>query len=156
MKIDLKSVATRIRDILTDDKPRDERARRIAEEIRSLGSYRWAGLYDVTASEVRIVAFSGPSAPAYPVFSREKGLTGEMLRRNQTIISGDVGSDPNYLTAFSSTQSEMIVPVRSHDGAIVGSIDVESEAFNAFDDEQREAVEAISRIIEPLFWKRGH
>jgi L-methionine (R)-S-oxide reductase len=153
MKAEFQQLAERIRDIIKRDVSRENRARVIAEEVRSIGPYHWVGIYDVTHNEVRNIAFSGPGAPEYPVFSRDKGLSGEMLRRNETVISGDVSNDPNYLTAFSTTQSEMIVPVRSRGGDIIGTIDIESESANAFGEEDRATVEAVATIIEPLFWR---
>jgi L-methionine (R)-S-oxide reductase len=151
MNAEFQSLAHRIRSLLERDETREARARAVAEEMRRARSYRWVGIYEVTKAEVRNIAFSGPGAPAYPVFSRDKGLTGEMLRCNQTVISGDVSADPRYLTAFGSTRSEMIVPVRSHSGEVVGTIDIESETPNAFSDDDREFAEAISTILERLF-----
>jgi GAF domain-containing protein len=152
MNVDFQSLATQIRTLLKRDDTRENRAGAIAGEIRTAGSYRWVGIYEVTPTEVRNIAYSGPGAPAYPVFSRDKGLTGEMLRRNETIVSEDVSSDPNYLTAFGTTQSEMIVPIRSRSGEIIGTIDIESEKPSAFSDEDRELAEALSTVIEPLLW----
>jgi L-methionine (R)-S-oxide reductase len=151
MNVDFQSLAHRIRCLLDRDESREARARAVAEEMRRAGAYRWVGIYEVTKAEVRNIAFSGPGAPAYPAFSREKGLTGEMLRRDHTVISGDVSADPNYLTAFGSTRSEMIVPVRSRSGEIIGTIDIESETPNAFSDADRELAEALSTILERLF-----
>jgi putative methionine-R-sulfoxide reductase with GAF domain len=151
VRVEFQPLAKRVREIIQRDASRSDRARAIADEIRSAGSHRWVGIYEVTETHVRNIAFSGPGAPAYPTFSREKGLTGEMLRRDETVVSGDVSNDPNYLTAFSSTQSEMIVPVRARGGDIVGTIDIESEYADAFGDDDRALVEALATIIEPLF-----
>jgi GAF domain-containing protein len=153
VKIEFQSVADHVREILKRDASCEERARAIAEEIRGAGPYRWVGIYEVRESDVRIIAFSGPGTPAFPTFSREKGLTGEMLRRHATVVSGDVSGDANYLTAFSTTRSEMIVPVRSRGRAIIGTIDIESEKRNAFGDADLETAEAIAGLIEPLFWR---
>jgi GAF domain-containing protein len=150
MKFDFQSLSTLIRGIVKRAGSRAERAHAAADAIREAGGYRWVGIYEVTETEVRNIAFSGPGAPAYPVFSREKGLTGEMLRRGRTVISGDVASDPNYLTAFGTTRSEMIVPVRSRSGEIIGTLDIESQVSNAFDEGDRAAAEAIATVIEPL------
>lgn len=43
--------------------PRPERALTAARVIRSLGGYRWVGLYDVEASEISVVAWDGPEPP---------------------------------------------------------------------------------------------
>lgn len=129
--------------------------RAIADAICKTTRHRWVGIYEITESSVRNIAYSGDAPPEYPVFPRDRGLTGEMLRRNETVVSGDVSADPNYLTAFATTQSEMIVPLRSRRGAIIGTLDVESDVPNAFGERQREAIEAFARVLEPLFWQRG-
>lgn len=155
MKSDFKTLASRIREQLASNEPREERARAIADTIRGSGPYRWVGIYEITSEDVSLVAFSGPAQPAYPVFPRDKGLTGEMLRRGATVISGDVSADPHYLTAFPSTRSEMIVPVKSWGGEVIGTIDIESEVPNAFGTSERGIAEAVATVIEPLFWRSG-
>lgn len=147
---DFEHVEKHIAEILASGASREERARAIAAEIHAAGNYRWVGVYDVTPEEVRIIAFSGPGAPQYPSFSKDKGLTGQALRENATISVGDVTKDANYLTAFGTTRSEMIVPVHAN-GAIAGTIDVESERVNAFTDADREALQRIADAIAPLF-----
>ena len=50
----------------------DARAwREVAELIRAVGGYRWVGLYLVTGTEIRAVAWTGPAAPAFPLSSRD-------------------------------------------------------------------------------------
>ena len=100
------------------------------------------GLYDVTSSEISAIAWTGDQAPAHPVFPREQGLSGSAVASGSTIISNDVAKDPRYLTAFGSTGSEMIVPIRNNDSLVVGTIDVESERTRAFGIAERELVEA--------------
>jgi GAF domain-containing protein len=129
---------------------REEKARRLAEAIRREGGHRWVGVYDVTETEVRIIAYSGPSAPAYPVFPVSKGLTGAAVRERKTVVVGDVASDPRYLTAFGSTASEMIVPVIDAD-RVVGTIDVESERKHAFPAADQQKLEECARSALPLF-----
>ena len=47
---------------------------------------------------------------------------------------GDVTTDSSYLTALDGTRSEIIVPVLNSTGdSVIGTIDVESGQFNAFD-----------------------
>jgi GAF domain-containing protein len=138
--------------ILADDGSRDQRARRIAEAVRRAGGHRWVGIYDVTETEVRMIACSGPSAPAYPAFPVTKGLTGAAVRERKTVVVGDVANDPRYLTAFGSTASEMIVPVIDPRSAtVIGTIDVESERKNAFSAADQEKLEECARRLLPLF-----
>jgi GAF domain-containing protein len=133
---------------------REDRVRAIADEIRANGKYRWVGIYDVTPQEVRIIAYSGPSAPAYPAFRRDRGLTGQMLRSGETICVGDVTKNANYLTAFGTTRSEIIIPIRLN-GEIVGTLDVESEQIDAFSDADRAELERRAEALSPLFAQRA-
>ena len=61
-------------------------------------------------------------------------------------------SDPRYLTAFGITLSEIITPVLDEKtGAVVGTIDVESEQANAFSLEDQKLLEACARVAR-LIW----
>jgi len=122
-----------IRDIAAGDESRQIRAGRIATLIRELGHYRWVGIYDVGEELVSIIAWAGAGPPAFPTFAVGKGLTGAAIAQKAPIVVGDVTKDKRYLTAFGSTASEMIIPVIDPTtGAVVGTIDVESENIDAF------------------------
>ena len=126
-------IVKHIRSIVAGKEVRSEKAKQLAEAVRSLGSYRWTGVYDVGNEMVSIVAYSGTGAPAYPTFPITHGLTGAAIRERATVLVGDVRADPRYLTAFGSTLSEIIVPVLDPlSQKVVGTIDVESERANAF------------------------
>jgi L-methionine (R)-S-oxide reductase len=141
-----------IRLIVSGAENRVEKARKIAEAIRNYGPYRWVGLYDVGRDEVSIIAFSGPSAPAYPTFPIGKGLTGSAIKEKKTVVVGDVTKDPRYLTAFGSTKSEIIIPILdSRRGLVMGTVDVESERTNAFSDADRKALEDCATAASSLW-----
>ena len=127
----------------------------IAALLQRSAGYRWVGLYDIdhAAGLVRNITWSGPGAPEHPTFPLTKGLTSAAVGQKQTINVGDVSSDAQYLTAFGTTRSEIIVPVFDGEGkSVVGTIDIESEAPNAFDKETQDFLEACSAVIRPL-WK---
>src|SRR5688572_15316533 len=117
--------------------------------IRSLGPYRWAGLYDVLATEIAVIAWSGPEAPTHPRFSIAKGLNGACVSSREPVIVQDVASDPRYLTTIGGTRGEMIQPVFGESGAVVGTIDVESDRVNAFGSRDNEL---LALCAKNLFW----
>ena len=138
--------------ILERNYGREEKAARVAEVIRRAGDYRWVGIYEVTEDEIVNVAFSGPGAPVYPRFPITQGLSGAAVASGETVFAGDVAEDPRYLTAFGSTQSEIIVPVL--EGAkrkVVGTLDVESEEKDAFSEADRSALERCAVAAAKLF-----
>ena len=140
------SALERIRAIAASADLRKLRARSIAEAIREAGEYHWVGLYDVTASRVEAIAWTGDQRPAYPVFPTTRGLTGAAIAAGEPLIVPDVSRDPRYLRTLPGSRAEAIFPV-AVEGAIVGTIDVESDRTDAFTsrDEQflRECAQAV-------------
>ncbi|MFC6022738.1 GAF domain-containing protein [Plantactinospora solaniradicis] len=130
----------------------ESRGAGIAAAIHRHTGHRWVGVYRVTDTEVQILGYSGPGAPAYPRFPRDQGLTATAVATGRSVVVDDVGSDPRYLTAFGSTRSEMIVPVLHPDtGVVLGTIDVESERTAAFGAEIRELLERCAAAVTPLY-----
>jgi len=135
---------------LKSDISRKEKAKLIAAKIRSAKGYSWVGLYDVNEKEISIIAYDGRTEPAFTSFPKDKGLNGRAVTRKQTVIVNDTGRDEDYLLTFSSTESEIIVPV--FDGRhIVGTIDAESESKNAFSNEDAGFLENCAKEIVSLW-----
>jgi len=150
-------VLEKIETILTQNITRTAKAALIAEVIRAGGAYRWVGFYDVDVRKglVSNVAWSGPSAPAFPTFPITKGLTSRAIATKTTVNVGDVASDSSYLTALESTRSEIIVPVLDHTrDCVIGTIDVESMHLNAFDSASQALLEEIARALADFWAKR--
>jgi L-methionine (R)-S-oxide reductase len=143
----INNVLGQIRSIAAGGDDRAAKAKRLAERIQTLGSYRWVGVYDVGAEKVSIIAWSGPSAPEQPTFPVDKELTGTAIQQKKTVIVGDVRNDPR----FGSTLSEIIVPVLSPDGRVIGTVDVESERANAFSASDQQMIEQCAEAALPLW-----
>jgi L-methionine (R)-S-oxide reductase len=129
---------------------REERSRRVADLVRSATGRRWIGVYEVTPTEVVNVAWSGPSPPAHPRFSVERGLPGAAISTGETVVSNDVTLDPRYLTALPSTGSELIVPVVVG-GRVVGTLDVEDGSADAFGEGDRLLFERVAAEMGSLY-----
>ncbi len=122
-----------------------------AELIRRAGAYRWVGLYEVTDTEVRAIAWTGTVAPAFPRFPLDKGLTGVAINTRDVVISQDVAHDPRYLTAFATTGAEGIFPVLGTSGLVIGTIDVECDRPNAFSPEDERFLRSCSVALKSLW-----
>jgi L-methionine (R)-S-oxide reductase len=144
------AAAERIRATAQLPLPQAERAQRIAAAIREVTGHRWVGIYTVAAGEVANLAWSGPAPPAHPSFPVDAGLTATAIGTRATVVSGDVGGDPRYLQALPTTASEMIVPIVV-DGAVVGTLDVESDRTGAFGAADRMALERIAAALAGLY-----
>jgi putative methionine-R-sulfoxide reductase with GAF domain len=150
--LDKNEVLRRITEILDSSADRAEKARSVAEAVRLAGRYRWVGIYDVGEREIAAIAWTGSGAPAHPRFPVTQGLSGHAVSTRRAVISNDVANDPRYLTAFGSTQSEIIIPVISHESQqVVGTLDVESEFKGAFTETDRERLEEYARVLARLW-----
>jgi L-methionine (R)-S-oxide reductase len=137
---------------LAGGQDRAEKAARIAELVRRAGGYRWVGLYTVTRTEIEVVGWSGPGAPAHPRFPVTQGLSGVAVAERRAVVVNDVTADPRYLTTFGTTLSEAIIPIiEPRTGTVVGTLDVESARRNAFSDADRQALEEYARALTGLF-----
>jgi putative methionine-R-sulfoxide reductase with GAF domain len=155
MPIIVDNTLNQIRSIAMGGNDRVEKAKRLAELIRKLGSYRWVGVYDVGTETVDAIAWSGAGAPEHPSFPASQGLTGAAVQERRAVIVGDVRADSRYLTAFGSTLSEIIVPVLSPAGGhVIGTIDVESDQLNAFSASDQQMIERCAEAALPLWLLR--
>lgn len=144
----------KLKNILAQNLDRTSKAAQITDAIRVEGSYRWVGIYDVDLARglVSNISWSGPGAPAYPMFPITKGLTSRAIAGKKTINVGDVASDSTYLTALDSTRSEIIVPVFDNAAdRVIGTIDVESEYPNAFNSTAQALLEECARVLGDLW-----
>lgn len=130
---------------------RSEKAERLATSLRVSRHYRWIGIYDVTPDEVILLGASDGLLPAYPRFSRDVGLTSVAIATGKPVLSNDVTADARYLTAFESTGSELIVPIRDKRNRVVGTLDVESAQRDAFGSGEIENVAEFAASVAPLF-----
>src|SRR5436189_5479083 len=119
----------------------------MAEMIRAACDYRFVGIYKIVRGEFVIVDKTGKCPPAYPRFPVTQGLAGAALETKQAVMVADVHKDPRYLPTFGSTKSEIVVPVITEAGKVVGLIDVESEKLNAFTESDRDFLEHAAFLM---------
>ena len=140
--------------ILESQQDRKEKARLIAEKIKSAKGYSWVGLYDIKEKEIQLISFAGRTEPTFTSFPKDKGLNGRAYMEKKTVIVNDIDKDEDYLLTFSDTQSEIVVPVFDPGGkAVSGTIDVESEQENAFGHEDAVFLEECAASIQSLWSK---
>jgi GAF domain-containing protein len=122
--------------------------KRAAEMVRAERHYRWVGIYKVVRNDFVIVAGTGNHPPTYKRFPITQGLCGAAAEARETLIVGDVRKDPRWLPAFWTTQSEIVVPIKSEKNAgVCGMIDAESDQLNAFHDDDRDFLEHVAVLM---------
>jgi L-methionine (R)-S-oxide reductase len=115
------------------------------------GHYDWIGIYWVDANGTDLVLgpWIGPEATEHTRIPIGTGICGAAAASGQTEIIDDVNADPRYLACFSTTRSEIVVPIFDG-GEVVGEIDIDGSDEAAFDDTDRLFLEEIAALLAPL------
>jgi GAF domain-containing protein len=140
-----------LRSIFAKKPDRADGAKQVAEWIAAERLYRWVGIYEVTPSEIGMVACTGAKPPTFPRFPASRGLCGAAVATKAIVNVGDVRNDPRWLETFGSTRSEIIIPVFARNGGVVGLIDVESEELNGFAEADEKFLANCATEITCLF-----
>jgi GAF domain-containing protein len=110
--------------------------------------YNWVGFYMLDSEDASVLVlgpFHGEPTPhvRIPV---TRGICGAAVVLGQTVIVEDVASDPRYLACSVNTKSEIVTPIRVR-GLVVGEIDVDSHAPNAFQSEDHKFLEQCAGVV---------
>ena len=109
-------------------------------------SYSWVGLYWVEGSDLVLGEWKGPEATEHTRIAIGTGVCGAAAASGRTEIVGDVSRDSRYLACFSSTKSEIVVPIFA-DGSVIGEIDIDASALNAFGAEDQRFLERVAAVL---------
>ncbi|MCB0171379.1 MAG: GAF domain-containing protein [Anaerolineae bacterium] len=85
-----------------------------------------------------------PLRGAYEVNTTQRqGIAGRVIRVGKPALVPDVSKDPDYISAISSTQSQICVPIRLED-KIEAAFVLESNQVNAFEADDRRLLEMLA------------
>ncbi len=116
-------------------------------ELRHAFDYfDWTGFYRVVEPGLlKIGPYQGTHGCLTIPF--EKGVCGAAARLRKTQIVPDIREFPGYIACSSSTCSEIVVPVLTSAGVLVGVLDVDSDRLDAFDKVDAANLEKICLMV---------
>ena len=113
----------------------------------------WAGFYFVgpavkpgAANELVLGPFQG--LPACIRLPFNKGVCGTAWARNETLEVADVHSFPGHIACDSTSQSEIVVPLRDKEGQVLGVLDLDSPRKGRFGEHDKAGLEEFCRYLE--------
>lgn len=122
----------------------------ITAVLKTQFNHLWIGFYliDIKANQLILGPFQGPLACTRIPF--EKGVCGTAWASKQTQVVHNVHEFPGHIACSSATNSEIVVPL------IIGNtvwavLDIDSIAFNTFDDEDQFFLELIAEKISAKY-----
>lgn len=109
--------------------------------------FDWTGFYRVTEPQLlKIGPYQGGHGCLIIPFDR--GVCGAAARTGKAQLVPDVGAFPGHIACASSTQSELVLPVRNPAGRIIAVFDIDSDQPEAF---TQADVDGLSDILEGVF-----
>jgi L-methionine (R)-S-oxide reductase len=142
------------RSLMADETDRIANAANFSSLIfNSLDGLNWAGFYFFDGVELVVGPFQGK--PACVRIPLGKGVCGTAAQTRATQVVRDVHAFPGHIACDSASQSEIVVPLFTADGALIGVWDVDSPLVARFDDEDAKGMEALCRVFVELAWARA-
>ena len=117
--------------------------------MTSMEEINWAGFYLLRDGQLVLGPFQG--RPACIHIAWGKGVCGTAAQEDCTLRVDNVHEFPGHIACDSASRSEIVVPLRDSNGTIVGVLDIDSTNLAAFDDNDRQGLEAICQLLAPLF-----
>ena len=108
----------------------------------ALDHYHWTGFYRTTSPDLlKIGPYQGGHGCLVIPF--DKGICGAAARTGETQDVPDVHARPEHIACSSSTNSEIVVPVKNANGEVVAVLDVDSDDYAAFSPQDIELTERV-------------
>lgn len=115
--------------------------------LKARPDYSWVGIYLLDGNELVLGPYLGKPSP-HTRIPLGRGICGAAATEKATIIVDDVNADPRYLACSIETKSEIVAPIMLN-GVVLGEIDIDSDRYAAFGDEDRRLVESVAAMLAP-------
>jgi L-methionine (R)-S-oxide reductase len=120
----------------------------------SFHHYRWVGVYRVDGDDLVLEGWDGPAATEHTRIPIAKGICGQAVREDRSVLVEDVRAAPEYLACFVETRSEIVVPIR--DGPrVIGEIDIDGDRVAAYDASDRSFLEKVAPKLTAAVHRAG-
>ncbi len=105
----------------------------------------WTGFYRLQDGKLVVGPYQGPLACA--ILDGPEGVCWAGVQRAASVLVPDVHAFPGHVACDSRSRSEVVVPVRGRDGAVVAVLDVDSAEPDAFSTTDVAGLERLVAMI---------
>jgi GAF domain-containing protein len=99
----------------------------------------------MTDGELVVGPFQGK--PACVRIALGRGVCGRAAQTRETQLVPDVHAFPDHIACDAASRSEIVVPLQTKAGELIGVLDIDSPQLARFDDEDRQGLEALARLF---------
>lgn len=108
-------------------------------------SFFWTGVYVLVEGELIVRSYQGPVA--CQKLKAHTGVCWAAIDSGKSVIVGNVEEFPGHIACNAASKSEIVIPLRDREGKIFGCLDVDSEQYDAFDEEDEQGLTKILSIL---------
>jgi len=135
-----------ISDLLKDKEyPMARMATIVAVLHHKMDYFFWTGFYLLTDGELIVGPYQGPVACI--LLEKDKGVCWAGVNRGETIVVQDVHAFPGHIACDSRSNSEIVIPVKTSGGEVIGVLDVDSKEHASFDETDARWLEKIVNLV---------
>jgi len=105
----------------------------------------WTGFYRMCGGRLVVGPYIGTVGCLQIELGR--GVCGTAAAQRETIVVPDVHQFPGHIACDPNSKSEIVVPVFDREGELLAVLDVDSDQWNAFDEEDKAGLERIVQLF---------
>lgn len=117
----------------------------VCSAIQMTFNHLWVGFYLVENNQLVLGPFQGPIACTR--IDKGKGVCGSAWSKNETIVVENVNDFPDHIACSSQSVSEIVIPLHSANGTIIGVLDIDSKYEGQFDHTDKNYLEQLIQIL---------
>jgi L-methionine (R)-S-oxide reductase len=106
-----------------------------------MDGFFWTGFYLLNSGRLIVGPYQGPLACME--LEKDKGVCWAGINQQKTIVVANVHEFPGHIACDSRSKSEIVIPVRSREGKIIGVLDIDSDRLSNFDATDAKYLEKI-------------
>jgi GAF domain-containing protein len=132
-----------VRALMHGERDRIANAANLAALVyHALPGLNWVGFYFYDGEELVVGPFQG--LPACVRIALDRGVCGAAARTRTTQRIDDVHAFPGHIACDAASRSELVVPLVTKNGTLIGVLDVDSPQPARFDADDQAGLEAIA------------
>jgi GAF domain-containing protein len=115
---------------------------------QAFAEFSWVGWYLLKNGGLVLGPFQGPVACTR--IALDRGVCGAAASRRETVVVPDVNAFPGHIACDGGSRSEIVVPLLRN-GELLGVLDVDSYAYNTFDEIDKDYLEQVTEYIASIY-----
>ena len=119
---------------------------------QQLEDINWVGFYLMREDRKALVLGPFQGKVACTDIDLDRGVCGLAARTKESVRVDDVHTFPGHIACDSASMSELVVPLISRSGDVVGVLDVDSAQKGRFSEDDQLLLEGAAKIICEALW----